>query len=121
VQTLNEKLLEPGQSWRLWSAALSALLPPLEVVDFGCGGGEQAVVCALRGAARVIGIDIQDSALERARALAMSPAVRASELDILLGSNLVEPGNAEPGWAWLIAHHDALDQQPDQAFLLGGE
>jgi SAM-dependent methyltransferase len=42
----------------------------LTVVDFGCGGGEQAVVCALRGAARVIGIDIQDSALERARALA---------------------------------------------------
>ena len=42
----------------------------LTVVDFGCGGGEQAVVCAQRGAARVIGIDIQDSALQRARALA---------------------------------------------------
>lgn len=45
-------------------------LSGLTVVDFGCGGGEQAVVCAQRGAARVIGIDIQESGLQRARVLA---------------------------------------------------
>src|SRR5262245_54764770 len=38
-QALNEKLLEPGQSWMLWATALSTLLPPLEVADFGCGTG----------------------------------------------------------------------------------
>src|SRR5581483_10488505 len=38
-QALNEKLLEPGQSWMLWATALSALLPRLDVADFGCGTG----------------------------------------------------------------------------------
>lgn len=33
VHTVNEKLLEPGQSWRLWAAAVSSLIPPLDVVD----------------------------------------------------------------------------------------
>src|SRR4051812_1574865 len=36
---LNERLLEPGQSWFLWSGALASLLPPLDAVDFGCGTG----------------------------------------------------------------------------------
>lgn len=67
VQTLNEKLLEPGQSWRLWSAALSSLLPPLEVVDFGCGTGVLTVELA-RWAKRVTAIDRSESALSKARA-----------------------------------------------------
>ncbi len=56
VHTLNEKLLEPGQSWRLWSAALSSLLPPLDVVDFGCGTGVLTVELA-RWARHVTAID----------------------------------------------------------------
>ncbi len=67
VQTLNEKLLEPGQSWRLWSAALASLLPPLEVVDFGCGTGVLTVELA-RWARRVTAIDRSESALTKARA-----------------------------------------------------
>ena len=38
-QILNERLLEPGQSWFLWASALASLLPPLDVADFGCGTG----------------------------------------------------------------------------------
>lgn len=67
VQTLNEKLLEPGQSWRLWSAALSTLLPPLEVVDFGCGTGVLTVELA-RWAGHVTAIDRSESALTKAKA-----------------------------------------------------
>lgn len=67
VQTLNEKLLEPGQSWRLWSAALGALMPPLEVVDFGCGTGSLTVELA-RWAKHVTAIDRSESALTKARA-----------------------------------------------------
>lgn len=67
VQTLNEKLLEPGQSWRLWSAALASLLPPLEVVDFGCGTGVLTVELA-KWARHVTAIDRSESALTKARA-----------------------------------------------------
>jgi ArsR family transcriptional regulator len=64
--TLNEKLLEPGQSWMLWATALSALLPPLEVVDFGCGTGLLSVELA-RWARRVTAIDQSRAALSAAR------------------------------------------------------
>jgi len=67
--TLNEKLLEPGQSWMLWAKALGALLPPLEVVDFGCGTGVMTVELA-RWARRVTAIDKSPSALEQAQARA---------------------------------------------------
>ncbi len=69
VQTLNEKLLEPGQSWQLWSAALSTLLPPLDVVDFGCGTGTLTIELA-RWAKKVTAIDKSETTLARARAAA---------------------------------------------------
>jgi ArsR family transcriptional regulator len=68
-QALNERLLEPGQSWFLWAQALSALLPPLEVCDFGCGTGVLSVALA-RWARQVWAIDQSDSALAQARARA---------------------------------------------------
>lgn len=40
------------------------------VLDFGCGVGSQAVEIARMGASRVIGLDIQESLLARARELA---------------------------------------------------
>ncbi len=40
------------------------------VLDYGCGPGYQAVAMALRGAKSVVGIDINEMWLERARALA---------------------------------------------------
>lgn len=64
-QSLNERLLEPGQSWMLWATALSTLLPPLEVVDFGCGSGVLTVEIA-RWAKRVIAIDRSAAALAQA-------------------------------------------------------
>jgi ubiquinone/menaquinone biosynthesis C-methylase UbiE len=67
TQTLNERLLEPGQSALLWSRALSALLPPLDVADFGCGTGQLTVEMA-RWARKVTAIDKNPQSLERARA-----------------------------------------------------
>jgi ArsR family transcriptional regulator len=64
--TLNERLLEPGQSWQLWASALSTLLPPLDVADFGCGSGVLTVELA-RWAGQVTAIDRSPAALERAR------------------------------------------------------
>src|SRR5207247_1786165 len=65
-QALNERLLEPGQSWFLWSGALASLLPPLEVVDFGCGTGVLSVSLA-RWARKVVAIDSSRAALHKAR------------------------------------------------------
>jgi len=64
---LNERLLEPGQSWFVWSRAVASLLPPLDVADFGCGAG--ALTFALAASAKsVTGIDHNESALAQARA-----------------------------------------------------
>jgi SAM-dependent methyltransferase len=67
TQRMNEKLLEPGQSWRLWASALTALLPPLEVADFGCGSGVLTFELA-RWAKRVHAIDHNAAVLGKARA-----------------------------------------------------
>jgi len=66
---LNERLLEPGQSWFLWSSALAALLPALDVADFGCGTGVLSAAIA-RWARSVVAIDQSAEALSRARARA---------------------------------------------------
>ncbi len=68
-QALNEKLLEPGQSWMLWATALSTLLPPLDVADFGCGTGVLSVELG-RWARKVVAIDRSESSLEQAKARA---------------------------------------------------
>lgn len=65
--SLNEKLLEPGQSWLLWASALSSLLPKLDVADFGCGSGVLTVELA-RWARHVTAIDRSPQALEQAKA-----------------------------------------------------
>ena len=73
-QALNEKLLEPGQSWFLWAAAISSLLPPLEVVDFGCGTGVLTVEIA-RWAKRVVAIDANSDVLAKAKERAQRAGV----------------------------------------------
>lgn len=65
-QALNERLLEPGQSWFLWASALASLLPKLDVADFGCGTGVLSVAMA-RWARHVVAIDQSASALEQAK------------------------------------------------------
>src|SRR4051812_16653632 len=65
-QALNERLLEPGQSWFLWAGALASLLPPLDVADFGCGTGVLSASLA-RWARKVVAIDQSRQALKKAR------------------------------------------------------
>jgi SAM-dependent methyltransferase len=45
------------------------------VIDFGCGDGEDAVEVAVRGAKKVIGIDIRERALTNARKTALKHGV----------------------------------------------
>jgi SAM-dependent methyltransferase len=46
------------------------------VIDFGCGDGADAVEMALKGAKRVIGIDIREEALQAARQKALHAGVQ---------------------------------------------
>jgi SAM-dependent methyltransferase len=46
------------------------------VIDFGCGEGSEAVEMAVRGAKRVIGIDIREDILQLARQKAISAGVQ---------------------------------------------
>jgi len=63
---LNEKLLEPGQSWFAWSRALLFLLPAVDAIDLGCGDGTITVEIS-RFARRVVGVDVNPRALQAAR------------------------------------------------------
>jgi len=74
-QALNERLLEPGQSWFLWAGALASLLPRLEVADFGCGTGVLSVAIA-RWAKRVVAIDQNATALDHAKERARREGLR---------------------------------------------
>ena len=61
--------LVPGRSWAAWSRALGLLLPPLDVVDLGCGEGYLAIEAA-QWARRVVAIDRAPEVLAHARAFA---------------------------------------------------
>ncbi len=45
------------------------------VIDFGCGEGAEAIEMAVRGAKRVIGVDIREDSLQTARANAIGAGV----------------------------------------------
>src|SRR4051812_43425092 len=68
-QALNDRLLEPGQSWFLWGRALGSLMPSLDVADFGCGSGILSLELA-RWARSVAAIDANPQTLAKARARA---------------------------------------------------
>ena len=67
--TRDGRQLVPGRSWAAWSRALGLLLPPLDVVDIGCGEGYLTIEAA-RWAHRVVGVDRSATVLARARQLA---------------------------------------------------
>ena len=67
--TRDGRQLVPGRSWAAWSRALGLLLPPLDVVDIGCGEGYLTLEAA-RWARRVIAVDRSAAVLARARQLA---------------------------------------------------
>lgn len=65
---LNERLLEPGQSWRIWSKTLALLIPECTVADFGCGDGILSVEMA-RFASQVFSVDNNPRAIARTEQL----------------------------------------------------
>jgi SAM-dependent methyltransferase len=67
--TRDGRQLVPGRSWAAWARALAHLLPPLDVVDIGCGEGYLTIEVA-RWARRVIAVDRSATVIARARALA---------------------------------------------------
>ncbi len=67
--------LVPGRSWAAWARALGLLLPPLDVVDLGCGEGYLSLEAA-SWARRVTAVDHAPPVLARGRALAARRKVR---------------------------------------------
>ncbi|MBF0287688.1 MAG: metalloregulator ArsR/SmtB family transcription factor [SAR324 cluster bacterium] len=63
---LNERLLEPGQSWLTWSRALGFFLPNLDVADLGCGDGTITMEIA-RFARSVVGVEHNQKVLDMAK------------------------------------------------------
>ena len=64
-----------GKLQVLLGEAFFAEIQGKTVLDFGCGPGAEAVEIAQRGARRVLGIDIRESFLEKARRRAASAGV----------------------------------------------
>ncbi len=74
----DDAIHDPHETSRLrqyFGASLETRLRDRTVVDFGCGRGADAVIAALAGAKRVIGIDIDDAYLDSARTLARDHGV----------------------------------------------
>jgi len=75
------KGLDGAPEW----ASLRALLPPLEgrsVVDLGCGFGWFCRWARGQGASDVLGVDVSENMLERARRETHDPAVRYQRADL---------------------------------------
>ena len=66
--TRDGRQLVPGRSWAAWARALGHLMPPLDVVDIGCGEGYLAIETA-QWARHVTAIDRSPEVLARAKAL----------------------------------------------------
>jgi ArsR family transcriptional regulator len=66
--TRDGRQLVPGRSWAAWARALGHLMPPLDVVDLGCGEGYLAIEAA-QWARHVTAIDRSPDVLARAKAL----------------------------------------------------
>jgi tRNA (mo5U34)-methyltransferase len=67
----------PNQKWRRFAHAIPEDLTGKSVLDIGCNGGFYSIEMKRRGAARVVGIDSDDTYLEQARF-----AAEVSEADI---------------------------------------
>lgn len=63
---LNERLLEPGQSWLAWSRLIGGLMPSLDVADLGCGDGTLTLEIA-RFSRSVVGVDHNSHFIELAQ------------------------------------------------------
>jgi SAM-dependent methyltransferase len=92
--------------------ALKALLPPLKgrsVLDLGCGFGWVCRWAREQGAARVLGVDVSEKMLERARATNPDPAVTYLRAD--LETYAPEPNAYDLVYSSLTLHYlIALDR-----------
>lgn len=79
-----------------------------DVIDFGCGQGKESIDMALRGARRVIGLDIQPKLLEIARKAAVAAGV-ASRCEFMA---------ATTERADIVISLDAFEHYPDPAGIL---
>jgi SAM-dependent methyltransferase len=78
------------------------------IIDFGCGAGSEVVEMALKGAKRVIGIDIREEVLQIAR----QKAIHAGVQDVcVFASSTHEPAD-------LVVSLDAFDHFDDPAGIL---
>jgi len=111
---LNERLLEPGQSWFLWSSALAALLPALDVADFGCGTGVLSAAIA-RWARSVVAIDQSAEALSRARTRARAEGRR----NITFLKEDLHALSLAPGTLDLVVLSQSLHHVQDPRAVLG--
>jgi len=97
--------------------ALRALLPPmtgLRVVDLGCGFGWFCRWAREAGAARVLGIDVSERMLERARAATTDDAIAYLRADM---ERLAQPrGSFDLAYSSLALHYVA-----DLAALLAAD
>lgn len=78
------------------------------VVDFGCGDGHEAVEMAREGTRKVIGVDIRENALERAR-------IHAQEADV---ASRCEFTTQITGSADLIVSIDSFEHFSDSGDIL---
>jgi ArsR family transcriptional regulator len=104
--------LVPGRSWAAWSRALGLLMPPLEVVDLGCGEGYLTIETAL-WAKHVTGVDRSAEVLARARELAQKRKVR----NITWKRGTIEQAPVEDASVDLVLLSQALHhvEKPDAA------
>lgn len=90
---------------------LRSLLPELDratVLDLGCGFGWFCRWAAMAGATRVVGVDISERMLERARADTDDSRVeyrRADLEQVQLDQVELEPGSAELAYSSLALHY----------------
>jgi SAM-dependent methyltransferase len=78
------------------------------VIDFGCGEGAEAIEMAQRGANRVVGLDIREDLLQRARQKAVSAGVQNV---CLFASATLEPAD-------IIVSIDCFEHFADPAGVL---
>ncbi len=105
--TRDGRQLVPGRSWAAWARALGHLLPPLDVVDIGCGEGYLTVEVA-RWAHRVVAVDRSPAVLARAKALAgrrraTNITFKRGEIDRLP----LDTGSMDVGLLSQALHHSA--------------
>jgi SAM-dependent methyltransferase len=81
------------------------------VVDFGCGTGHQAVAIARQSSAEVVGIDIREDLLEKARRLAAAEGVA----DRVTFVTRLDPGDT---FDWVVSQN-SMEHFRDPEAILG--